>query len=75
MNNEKTYIITAPVDYVYGYLRYGHKELTITCTPEQLQDYLKDPKTLLEDAELIVDNYRIEDYGDVDYANMEVTEI
>ena len=58
-----------------GYLRYGHKELVLTCSEQELEQYLQNPEELMQNAELIVDDYRVEDYGDIDYNSLEVSEI
>lgn len=55
--------ITQNLDYVQGYLKYGHKELEIEqekwdkMTQEERREYFNDC------ASVIVDDYIIEDYG------------
>jgi hypothetical protein len=75
MDKKNHYIITAPIDWVSGYLRYGHKEMMVHCSEEELQKLLTNPKELLQDADTVVDDYRIEDYGDINYDAIEVTKV
>lgn len=79
--------INIPLDYVSGYLRYGHlegeveldseaekefkellkKEINNMLTPEE-EDKLEDYKEWIKDeCDIIVDDYRIEDWGDPDW--------
>ena len=59
------------VDYIQGHLRYGHYEAEVDAefvknsTQEQLKKYLK------ENGELVVDDYEIEDHGDI--TNLEIS--
>ena len=56
--------VTQDVDYVMGYLRYGHFEGIVEAdSEEELKEKLKDPY-FHHDLELVVDDYRVEDYGD-----------
>lgn len=67
-----------PLDYVYGYIRYGHKEGILELTEEEFQRLEKDPidffdqEDLLCDLNLIIDDYRIEDWGSPLEVNYEV---
>lgn len=67
-----------PLDYVYGYIRYGHKEGILELTEEEFQRLKKDPidffdqEDLLCDLDLVIDNYRIEDWGSPLEVNYEV---
>ena len=67
-----------PLDYVYGYIRYGHKEGILELTEEEFQRLEKDPinflgqEDLLCDLDLVIDNYRIEDWGSPLEVNYEV---
>lgn len=60
--------ITAQVDYVSGHLRYGHFEATVPAdeietfnnmTAEEKKEYIRDI------GELIVDDYEVDDWGDI----------
>lgn len=60
--------ISAPVDYVDGHLRYGHMEAKVTeevaaevsaMTEQEQKEWLQDNGTL------VVDDYRVNDYGDL----------
>lgn len=67
-----------PLDYVMGYLRYGHKEGILELTEEEFKRLKKDPmnfideEDILSNLELIVDDYRIEDWGPPLEVNYEV---
>ena len=58
-----------PLEYIYGYLRCGHKEGILYLTEEELKKLKEDPiksveeEEILHDLELVVDDYRIEDCG------------
>lgn len=60
---------TASVDYVDGHLRYGHFEGKFT--EEQYAEYMalesdaEKQEMLSELGELIIDDYRINSYGDI----------
>ena len=57
--------VYADVDYVMGHLRYGHLEGTIECeSVEKLKELLKD-KYFYRNLEIVVDDYSVEDYGDI----------
>ena len=67
-----------PLDYVIGYLRYGHKEGILELTEEEFKELQEDPldfiynQDILCDLDLVIDDYRVEDYGDVLEVNYEV---
>ena len=70
MQNEKIKVkFNIPLEYVMGYLRYGHKEGILELTEEEFQRLKKDSmkfldeEGLLYDLDLIIDDYRIEDWG------------
>ncbi len=58
-----------PLDYVFGHLRYGHKEGILELTEEEFKKLKEDPlnfveeEEILSDLELVVDDYEIEDWG------------
>ena len=76
----KEVFVSYPVNYVIGHLRYGHKEGSIIFTDEQFEDFQKDPEHYLKYSgtgdclDLIVDDYRVEDY-DHDIDNVEWREV
>ncbi len=60
--------ITANIDYVQGHLRYGHYELILDKT--ELKEFKQISKEdqiswIEEEGEFILDEYRIEDRGDI----------
>lgn len=61
-------VITAPVDYVIGHLRYGHLEGEVELTDEQLELFKKDPVKAIQeldlDLELVIDDWEVDGYGD-----------
>lgn len=70
MQNKKIKVkFNVPLEYVFGYLRYGHKEGIVELTEEEFQRLKKDSmkfldeEDLLYDLDLIIDDYRIEDWG------------
>lgn len=70
MQNKKIKVkFNVPLEYVFGYLRYGHKEGVVELTEEEFQRLEKDSmkflneEDLLCDLDLIIDDYRIEDWG------------
>lgn len=70
MQNEKIKVkFNVPLEYVMGYLRYGHKEGILELTEEEFQRLEKDPmdffdqEDLLCDLDLVIDDYRVEDWG------------
>lgn len=79
MQNKKIKVkFDIPLEYIMGYLRYGHKEGILELTEEEFQRLKKDPldfietKGILFDLDLIIDDYRIEDYGPPLEINYEV---
>ena len=67
-----------PLDYVIGYVRSGHKEGILELTEEEFKELQEDPldfiynQDILCDLDLVIDDYRVEDYGDVLEVNYEV---
>ena len=79
MQNKKIKVkFNIPLEYVFGYLRYGHKEGVLELTEEEFQRLKKDSmkflneEGLLYDLDLIIDDYRIEDWGSPLEVNYEV---
>lgn len=70
-----------PVDWIAGHLRYGHKEGEIELTEEEYAEFKKNPsaylnshKELTENLDLLVDDYRVDDYSN-DIYNVSYKEI
>ena len=81
MQNEKIKVkFNIPLEYVIGYLRYGHKEGILELTEEEFQRLKKDPlkfvdtEDILYDLDLIIDSYRVEDWGSPSKVNYEVVD-
>ena len=81
MQNKKIKVkFDVPLEYVFGYLRYGHKEGVVELTEEEFQRLEKDSmkflneEDLLYDLDLIIDDYRIEDWGSPLEVNYEVVD-
>lgn len=77
MQNKKVKF-NIPLEYVMGYLRYGHKEGVLELTEEELGRLQENPKKfiyeekILDKLDLIIDDYRVEDYGGIESINYEV---
>jgi hypothetical protein len=77
-NNKIKVKFDIPLDYVMGHLRYGHKEGILELTEEEFERLKKDPidfideEDILSNLELIIDSYRIEDWGSPLEVNYEV---
>lgn len=65
---KKRYTISVPVEYVMGHLRYGHLEMIIEADNEKEARAEFDPRY----ADLIVDDWEVDDYGDPIMEDMEV---
>ena len=67
-----------PLEYVAGRLRYGHFEGTIELTEDEFKRLEKNPmdfiyeEDLLCNLDLIMDSYRIDDWGPPSEVNYEV---
>ena len=79
MRNKKVKF-NIPLDYIAGYLRYGHLEGTLDLTEEEFKELEEDPlefidsNDILDDLELIIDDYRVEDWGGPTKVNYKVVE-
>lgn len=72
----KKYFIMAPVDYIIGHLRYGHFEGVVELSDDELIKIKQNPNLLREyDLELLVDDWEIDGYGDIDASTVEITEV
>ena len=60
----KKFKITQDSEYVQGHLRTGYMEVVVEA--ESVEEAKVKAKELLEDAELIVDSYEIDDYEMMD---------
>ena len=67
--------IEANLDYVAGYLKYGHKEGVVEIPDKDLEDFKKEPIKYLvkhgldRDMKVVIDDYEIEDYGSITEVN------
>lgn len=68
--------ISIPVDYIMGHLRYGHLEGEVVLTDEEFEKFTSDPVQAFEelqldnDLEVKVDDWHIDDIGDLVYEDM-----
>ena len=53
-----------------GYLRYGHFEGEIEIPDDKINDEEYIISAIRDEGELIVDDYRIEDYGDIEISEV-----
>lgn len=58
--------VYADIDYVTGHLRYGHLEGTVECESVEKLKELFTEEDFKDCLELVVDDYEVEDYGDID---------
>lgn len=66
---KKVYIY-APLDYVAGHLRYGHREGTVNLTDEEFEQFKANPKDFIYDndieLDLFIDDWEVEDCSEID---------
>ena len=60
------YLVYAPVDYVIGHLRYGHFEAEIEIPDDKINDEEWILHMVREEGELIIDDFEVDGYGDVE---------
>ena len=61
----KKFLVTADLDYVTGYLRYGHLEGIVEAESEEvLKEWIKE-KDFDQYLEVVADDYEIDSYGDI----------
>ena len=60
------YLVYAPVDYVIGHLRYGHFEAEIEIPDDKLNDEEWILYMVREEGELIIDDFEVDGYGDME---------
>ena len=71
----KKILIDAPLEYVAGHLRYGHLEGVIEVSDEEFKKFKENPIDFLYDNEyideldLLIDDWRVDDRGPIDYVN------
>ncbi len=73
---KKMFRITGEVDYVQGYLRYGHYEMLLDEKETEKFNQLSNEERaeyLREVGQLIVDDYSVDDVGNIE--SIEVEEI
>lgn len=68
----KKFKIYAPLDYVTGYLRYGHLEGEIEAETEEEALRIIEEEGIGDFCSVVVDSYSIEDWGEV--MSIELTE-
>lgn len=72
--------IDADLDYVDGYLKYGHKEGVVNIPDEDIEKFKEDPikyilyKSLIDYLDILVDDYEINDYGEITDINYQILE-
>ena len=75
----KKYKVSVPTDYVTGHLRYGHYETEIEAESlEKVKEYINSnegKEYIKEVAEFEVDDYEIDDIGDLDLTMVIIEEI
>ena len=64
------YFVYAPVDYVMGYLRYGHFEGEIEIPDDKINDEEYIISAIRDEGELIIDDWHVEDYGDIEISEV-----
>ena len=66
------FFITAPVDYIMGYLKYGHFEGEIEVPDSEIENFKANPKQWIKDndkidgLDFLLDDWSVEDVGDID---------
>ena len=60
------YFVYAPVDYVIGHLRYGHFEAEIEIPDDKLNDKEWILEAVRDCGELIIDDFRVDGYGNIE---------
>lgn len=70
----KKYKVEIPYEYIDGYLRYGHGETTLVANNIE-EAKIKAKEIDKYDFDCIVDDYRINDTGDLRYDEMTVEEV
>lgn len=69
--------IYAPLECLAGHLRYGHFEGDLELTDEEFEKFEEDPRGFINnndcyfDLDLIVDDYEVEDRGEIESVDWE----
>ena len=69
--------IAANLEYVIGHLRCGHKEGTIKLTDDEFKEFEQNPynfvskHNILNELELFIDDYMVDDYGPIESIDWE----
>jgi hypothetical protein len=66
--------VLADIDYLMGYLRYGHYELTLNNEQfKEFENYTDSEKKayIRDNGELVLDDYSVEDIGGIVSINIE----
>lgn len=64
------YFVYAPVDYLIGHLRYGHFEGEIEIPDDKLNDKEWIIEAIREEGDLLVDDWEVDGYGDIQIEEM-----
>lgn len=70
----KKFYVTIPVDYVDGYLRYGHLEGIIEAENEVKAKEKAEKMADSGDLCLVIDDYEIQNYDSPDFSSMTIKE-
>lgn len=71
----KKFLVTADLDYIIGHLRYGHLEGIVEAESEKALREMMTKKDFRTYLDLLVDDYRVEDYGCIDKYRYEYEEV
>lgn len=58
--------VTADLDWVSGYLRYGHLEGIVNVESEEELEVLIESGSINDYLDLVIDDYEVNDYADPD---------
>ena len=64
------YFVYAPVDYLIGHLRYGHFEGEIDIPDDKLNDEEWIIEAIRQEGDLLVDDWEVDGYGDIQIEEM-----
>lgn len=74
----KKVYINADLDWIAGFLRYGHREGYIEIPDKDLNEFKENPikyiedNDLIYDLELVIDDYRVEECGEINHLNYNI---
>lgn len=72
--------IDADLDYIDGYLKYGHYEGIVEFPDEDIEKFKEDPikyilyKSLTDYLDILVDDWEINDHGEITDINYQILE-